>query len=264
MRSRCRLGALVLGLALSGGAAAEEDARPLTRDEVQERWHSRLDGRHFVARIRMRVDLGGLLEDRWLTVHRTDHDTAAERVLIRFDAPPALRNLGLLYFEQSDRPNDYFLYRPAVRRVRRLHEATVRDNLYGIDPEFLGFGIARSEPTRVEAMEVVRIGERASYRILERARLDNRRFEERIVWLDRATFIPLRTVHRLDGRTVLRAETLEIDEVQGIPTPRRMRFERPVDGTRVDLAVEAVDYAAEIPEEVFSIFELTRGRSHAP
>ena len=112
-------------LVLLGTASAlGDDAVPaaLTGLEVQHRWHSRMDGRHFVAHVRMSVDLGGTLEERRVTVHRDDQGGSAERVLIRFESPPSLRKMGLLYLEQRDRPNDYFLYRPAVRRVRRLTE----------------------------------------------------------------------------------------------------------------------------------------------
>ena len=257
--------ALMVGLFLvllgSESIPAADDAVPVSRNEVQRRWHSRMDGRHFVARIRMEVDLGGLHEDRSLTVHRDDANGSAERVMIRFEAPPALRKLGLLYFERADQPNDYFLYRPSVRRIRRLQESAVTGNLYGIDPEFLGFGIAETEPTKIKSMKIVRLRGRHAYRLTENARKANSRFDTRTVWIDRDTFIPLRTEHELNGRSVLIAKTLEIREVQGVPTPVRMHFERPLDGTRVDLVVETVDYERPIPEDVFSVFNLTKSRS---
>ncbi len=249
---------MMCGLAAPSPLYAQEDAAPVSREEVQRRWHSRMDGRHFTARVHMDVDLGGLREERRLTVHRDDENGTAERVLIRFNAPESLRNLGLLYFEQSGRPNDYFLYRPAVKRVRRLQERAVATNLYGVDPEFLGFGIAETEPTQIKSMESVRLNGRWAYRLVEKARRPNPRFEERAVWIDRETFIPLRTEHQLNGRRVLTAETVEIRSVQGVPTPVRMHFERPLDGTQVELVVEAVDYERPIPEDVFSVFNLTK------
>ncbi len=62
---------------------------------------------------------------------------------------------------------------------------------------------------------------------------------------------------------MLTAETLEIRSLQGIPTPMRMRFERPLDGIRVDLVVERVDYEEPISEDVFSVFTLMKAqRAH--
>lgn len=249
---------LMLCTTASAPLRAAEDAVPLSREEVQRRWHARMDGRHFMARVRMQVDLGGLIEERRLTVHRDNGDGVSERVLIRFESPPALRRMGLLYFERADRPNDYFLYRPAVRRVRRLQQSSVTNNLYGIDPEFLGFGLAETEPTRIQSMKLVKLNGREAYRLVERARESNPRFDERTVWIDRTTFIPLRTEHRIKGKLVLSAETIEIREVQGIQTPVRMHFERPQDGTSVELEVLSVDYEQPIPEAVFSVFNLTK------
>ena len=153
-----------------------------------------------------------------------------------------------------------FLYRPSARRVRRLPEDAVTESLYGLDPEFLGFGIARSEPTEVRSLNTVALGASVAHRLVERALRDNPRFDERTVWIDEDTSIPLRTEHRLDGRTVLTAETLEIREIQGVATPVRMRFARPVDRIRVELVIEEVDYHASIPEEVFSLFSLTKSQ----
>ena len=109
-RSALLLGiALVVCVPLGLGARSSEDAAPLTSDEVRRRWHQRLSGRSFVARVVMQVDLDGLREDRQLTVLRDDAGGGAERVMIRFDSPASLRNVGLLYLEQGDRTNDYFL-----------------------------------------------------------------------------------------------------------------------------------------------------------
>ena len=145
-----------------------------------------------------------------------------------------------------------------MRRVRRLHGSAVTDNLYGIDPEFLGFGIASTLPTRMLSMQDVTLKGRPTYRLVERAREASSRFDERRVWLDRESFIPLRTEHYQDGKLVLRAETLELRNIQGIETPVRMLFERPQDKTRAEVRVDDIDYERKIPAEVFSIFKLTR------
>ncbi len=238
-------------------AAAVEDALPLSPGEVRERWHSRLDDRHFTARIRLRMDLGGLREERQLLVWRDDEGDA-ERVMVRFEAPPDLRDVALLYLEQPDRPNDYFLYQPATRRIRRLPETVASDDVYGIDLEFLGFGVAQSEPTEVESMTTDLLGERAVYRLTERATRPNPRFERRVTWIDAETFIPLKTEHQRGDRTALLARTLETRVIQGTPTPTRIAFDRPLDGRHVVLLVEHVDYEKAIPEDYFSTLALIR------
>jgi hypothetical protein len=168
--------------------------------------------------------------------------------------------VGLLYLEQTGRPNDYFLYQPAVGRIRRLPQSIADDDVYGIDLEFLGFGVAQTAPTEIAGMKRESLDGRAVYLLEERATIANPRFEQRRTWVDAQSFIPLRTEHLREGRVVLRADTLEVADVQGVPTPRRMRFLEPVEKREVLLTVEAVDYQAPIPEEHFSALALLRAQ----
>lgn len=102
----------------------------------------------------MEMNPAGLHETRRLRVFRDDEGGIGERVLIRYESPCDLRNVGLLYTEHEERPNDYFLYTPETRRVRRLPESVVRNGIYGIDPEFLGFGVAHAPPTKIQSMTI--------------------------------------------------------------------------------------------------------------
>ena len=260
MSVRARVaGALVLAaLALPARA---DDAVPLSSGDVAARWHTRLSNRHFNATVRMRMDLGGLHEERILRVYRDDEGGRNERVLIRFDAPADLRNVGLLYLEQVGRPNDYFLYQPAVKRIRRLPQSIADDDVYGIDLEFLGFGVAQSAPTEIAGMTRETLAGRAVYRLDERASVPNPRFETRRTWIDAQSFIPMRTEHLRAERVVLRAETLEVLEVQGIPTPKRMRFHKPIEQREVLVDVDAVDYQAPIADEHFSALALLKSQA---
>ncbi len=260
---------LALALAASEPAPARAsdegalDAPPLSAKEVAARWHGRLDSRHFSARITLEMQLSGLRERRELQIWRDDDGDAAERVLIRFEAPRDLRGISLLYLERSDSANEYFLYQPALRTVRRLPETIASEDVYGIDLEFLGFGGARTEPTEIESLAIESLEGRPAYRLIERALRKNPRFDTRITWLDRESFVPLRTEHHAEGRLELVATTLETRPVQGIPTPLRMRFEHPVAERQIELVVESVDYESAIPPEYFSTLALIRSRFHS-
>lgn len=252
----------VAGVCLGAAPAAAqvEDAAPLTAEEVKRRWHERLDGRHFTARVRLEMDLAGLREDRHLVVYRDDTDGSDERVLIRFESPPDLRNVGLLYLEHAGRPNDYFLYQPGTRRVRRLPETVADDDVYGVDLEFLGFGVAQTVPTEIGGMDVETLDGRRVYRLRERALERNPRFEERVTWIDAETFVPVRTEHLRGDETELVAETTELRTVQDVPTPARMAFRRVSGDRAVNLEVLEVDYDAPIPDDYFSVMALVRSR----
>jgi hypothetical protein len=237
---------------------AGEDAVPLSAAEVRDRWHSRLDDRHFIATVRMEMSLAGLIESRHMMVIRDDIDGKQERVLIRFDEPADLRGLGLLYLEHQGRPNDYFIYQPSIRRIRRMPSTVVDDDVYGVDLEFLGFGVAQSEPTEIRSMRRERVGERAAYRLEERALEQNPRFEERTTWIDAESFVPLKTEHRRRDKVVLLARTERLDTVQGVVTPLEMYFEKASEKRQVRLFVDEVDYERAIPEADFSLLNLMK------
>jgi len=248
-------------LAALASPARADDAVPLSSADVAARWHGRLSNAHFNATVRMQMDLGGLREERVMHVFRDDEGGKNERVLIRFDAPADLRNVGLLYLEQTGRPNDYFLYQPAMKRIRRLPQSIADDDVYGIDLEFLGFGVAQSAPTEILGMTRETLNGRPVYKLEERASTPNPRFELRRTWIDARTFIPVRTEHLREDRVVLTAETLEVSDVQGVATPKRMRFHKPIEKREVLLSVEAVDYQAPIDDEHFTALALLRAQA---
>jgi hypothetical protein len=144
--------------------------------------------------------------------------------------------------------------------VRRLPPLVADEDLYGVDLEYLGFGTSEVEPTEITGMARETLGGREVYRLSERARRDDGRFDTRVTWLDPASFIPLQQELRLGGALVLRAQTRRVREIQGVATPVEMFFVRPQDRREVLLRFESVDYEQPLGEDVFAILNLTRRR----
>lgn len=246
------------GVTHASDETGEHRSAPAPED-VRRAWRTRLDGRHFGARIRIVMKQGGREEGtRVLQVWRDDRGEASERLLARFHEPFDLRGVGVLYLEQAGRANDYFLYQPSSGRVRRVPEDLAREDLYGLDLEFLGFDVAGDEPTAIESMEPVRLDDRNLLRLTERPESPAVRFDRRTVWLDPRTFIPMRSEYELHDATTIVASTLEVRDVQGVPTPVHTRFVRPAESYVVDLYIEEIDYEEPIQENFFSTFELTK------
>jgi len=201
------------------------------------------------------MTLAGLVEKRRMRIFRDQVD-GAERVMIRFEAPEDLRDVGLLYMEQKDRPNDYYLYLPASKRVRRLPKSVAVQDLYGIDPEFLGFAVAETDPTEAVSFSVEMKRNQLTYRLEERALVEDSRFTRRITWIDADTYVPLRTEHRQGEQTVLIAVATDSRNIQGVHTPTRMTFERLDADRKIELRVLEVDYEKPIPPEYFATMAL--------
>jgi len=245
-------------LVLAGLPAYGETPSP---ERVRELWQGRLDGKHFSGLARLRVTLGGNEEERRIEIWRDDVTQGGhERFMARFRGPPDLRNLALLYLEHPDRANDYFMYQPGTGRVRRIAGRVAREDVYGVDLEYLGFGVAQLEPTEIEEVEAVDLEGEPRVRVRERALRHNTRFDHRLVWLDPETWLPMRTEHHRDGTVTLRVRTTEVEVVDGIHTPVRIVFVRPQQDERVELLLEEIDYETPIPESRFSTLELMKRR----
>jgi hypothetical protein len=231
----------------------------LTALEVKQKLAHRLDGFHFTAKIRFDIQQVGFQERRELVVWRDDKDRERERLMAQFRAPADMRGVGLLYVEGGDTPNDYFIYQPSQRRVRRIPESLVSQDVYGVDLEYMGFGVAQLQPVEVVSMEVEHIDGRDLYRLTEQATYaDLQRFDRRVVWVDPETFLIVRTEHFRDGKKTLIAKTIRTEVIDGIPTPTETIYERPREGTVVTLTVDDVDYHSPIPEIFFSTLQLTK------
>ena len=249
---------LLAGLLAAPVVSGEEETPSRSAQEVQQARHTRLEGRHFTADVELKIERAGRRENRRLKVWRDDEGAARERIMARFVAPPDLRNFGLLFVENQGRPNDYFIHQPELARVRRVSESVVSQDIYGVDLEFLGFGVAQSVPCEAEGVKVRNLDGRAVYELRERALQPNQRFEERITWVDAASLVPLRTEHIRGGKPVLIAKVEKLETVQGVPTPTLSTFERPGEDERVTMSVRKIDYETPIAPEFFSTLALIK------
>jgi len=231
----------------------------LSGEEIRQKCLHRLEGRHFTATVLLTLNRDGRQEKRKVLVWRDD-EGGRERLMARFEEPFDLRGVGLLYIQNLDRPNDYFVYQPATGRVRRIAETLAREDIYGIDLEFLGFGFGHGELADVESVDYELLDGRRLLRFTQRAQSPNARFDRETTWVDPSTYLPIQTLHYLHGEVVLRAHTEEVKLVQGIPTPIRLSFNRAAKQETVSLSVEHIDYEAVIPEVYFSTLALVQKR----
>lgn len=251
--------ASIVAICLLTAHGSNAGDNPMPQEEIRQRWLGRLDGRHFTATVGLTLDRDGKTEERKVAVWRDD-EHGRERLMARFEEPYDLRGVGLLYIQNLDRPNDYFFYQPSTGRVRRIAESLAREDIYGIDLEYLGFGFAQREPADVEAVHYEDLGDRRVLCFTQHAHTPNSRFDRETIWIDPSTYLPLQIVRSLHGEAVLRARTDEIKVIQGVPTPIRLSFEREAKQETVILTVEHIDYEATIPDVYFSTFALVQRR----
>ena len=114
-------------------AAQVEDARPETPLELLRRAFDRRYGADTHQQMTLSLRSGGREVQRQRIEVVTKMEAGQLRALARFTAPPDLRDTALLVLEQDGRPDDYFLYLPALDRVRRVSGAQRSDSFMGTD-----------------------------------------------------------------------------------------------------------------------------------
>jgi hypothetical protein len=130
--ARC---AVLVAVALPGAVAAQpaEDARPEGPGELLRRAFDRRYGADTHQQMTLRLRSGGREVQRQRIEVVTHTEDGRLHALARFTAPPDLRDTALLVLEQEGRPDDYFLYLPALDRVRRVSGAQRGDSFMGTD-----------------------------------------------------------------------------------------------------------------------------------
>ncbi len=125
---------LLASLALwPGESRAVEDARPVDPRELLHRAFTR----RYECDTRQQMTLhlqsrGGRVQEQRLDV-ATKIVGGNLRAIARFTHPPDLRDTALLMIEQPDRPDDYFVFLPALAKVRRVSGAQRSDSFMGTD-----------------------------------------------------------------------------------------------------------------------------------
>ena len=273
---RTALGGVVLcgiaALPASHGAAEAEDARPLAPAELLRQAFDRRYGADTHQQMTLRLRAGG----REVQTQRIEVVTKMEggqlRALARFTAPPDLRDTALLVLEQDGRPDDYFLYLPALDRVRRVSGAQRSDSFMGTDLTYEDL-----ERRRIDEFEDLRAvagtvaGEGV---VLVSGRPRHPAGYERVEFaIAPGDAVLLETRYTAKGSSspfkVIRFPREHLHEQGGYSVPRRISVSNLRKGTETEVTVEMLEIDPDVDLRLFTTDALMReaelrARSHGP
>jgi hypothetical protein len=261
--ARLALCALAAAAALAPGLARAqaEDARPEAAGELLRRAFDRRYGADTHQQMTLRLRAGGREVKRQEIEVVTHTEAGRLQALARFTAPPDLRDTALLVLEQGGRPDDYFLYLPALDRVRRVSGAQRSDSFMGTDLTYEDlerrrteeFGDLRAEAGELAGEPVVVVSARprtpAGYERLEFAiaARDAALLETR--YFARAADAPFK---------VIRFPREHLHEEAGFSVPRRIAVENLRKGTETEVSVEALRLNPDLDLRLFTTDALLR------
>lgn len=259
---------LMLPLAVALPATAQDAELP-SGEEVARRINARDEGESAARRVRMElIDKRGHQRTRETRILRRTFG-ADRRMAIFYQSPKTVKDTAFLVHDHADpeREDDQWLYLPALRKVRRI---SVSDR----GQAFLGTDLSYDDIKKEGRVSLRDYRFRSLGReeldghpviLLEGTPVDERTARElgygRVVsWVDSDIWFT-RRVEYFDppGRPLKTSRLTDVREVDGVWTAHVLEVENHKTGHKTVFRVDDVDYASEIPEDVFTQRSMRRG-----
>ncbi len=203
-------------------------------------------------------DKGGGKRTRTLTEYSKKADPEAYKVLVVFNAPPDLRNVGFLIHAHTFADRDLWAYFPEYKRVRRIATSSQDDSFFGSDFSYDDFG---GPPNLDDYTFSIRkedvIDGRPAY-VVEVTPKSRRKYTRYIAWVAKDLWIHLKIDYYQDDVLYRTGVFTDIRIIDGIPTPFKLDMENRKTGHRTELTIQSIRYHTRFPDDLFSQRSLER------
>jgi hypothetical protein len=265
--------ALVIALAVALAApAAAENAREIldrrrTLDDTTRQWSDREQNVELTIEKK-----GGATQRRTLTIYERKLPEREEQSLLFFESPATIKGVGFLSYSHRDRPDDQWLYLPALKRVRSIAAGKQQrsDSFVGTDLTYHDLDVlqdmtswsAADAPSALLGEDVV--GGVPSHRIELRPGRDDVYYERIVLWLGKDDLVARRTEFFQAAATpVKRVEQSDVRSVDGIPVPHRLEAatldEQGAAKSKTVMIVHRVRFNQRLEPDLFTQRALARG-----
>jgi hypothetical protein len=193
------------------------------------------------------------------TLHWLLAEDDLSRARLRFEAPIDLRGAAVLLIENRGRRPDTFMYLPELRSTRRVSSRAVSTSLFGSDFSYEDFErlMGMSADASRERLPDAQVEDHPVFVVSGVPQPGSgSAYEKVVVFVDRATCVPLRTDSYETGGTLRKQLLTKIDSITRIgehwvPRSQTMRDLR--DRTTTELTVEDIAMDVEINRKTFSV-----------
>ena len=260
--------ALAITLVAAPAFARADQALP-SGEEIARRVNARDEGESVVRTWTMElIEKDGSTRTRTLRSYRRRFGDEKRSVLF-FEDPPNVKGTALLTFDYADpaRPDDQWLYLPALRKSRRVALSDRGRAFLGTDFSFED--VKRETQLSLSDYTWRTLGEESvdGHRcfVVEATPIDERVARElghgRVrIRVDAEIWIPRFAEYwEVDGAPQKTIRLADVAQVQEIWTAQRIDAENLATGHRTTLRFRDIDYHAAIAEEQFSEAALRRG-----
>ena len=249
-----KLLAAICLLAVSIAGIQAQDVRQIV-DEAQRR--SSATSQRYEGLLEVFEAKGRVSDKRWTLERIGSHGNS--RAILKFTAPPEVKDVALLIVNHPDRASDQWMWTPAIERDRRIALQDRSTRFFGTD-----FSFEDLEERDVNQYEYQLLGEETvdgapcwKIQSVPRERKSSQ-YTRSVVWIRKDNYAFARIESYVKDAAVRRLDYSDIQNVQGIWTARRLEMTDLRRGSRTRLTLDKLQYNVPMNEEDFTLQALRR------
>ena len=226
------------------------EAQTIVEKANQAAYYAGEDGRAEVSMVI--TDAKGHRREREFVILRKNVGEGDQKFYVYFKKPADVHKMAFLVWKNSgpDQEDDRWLWLPALNLARRIAPGDKRAAFAGSD---FVYEDVSGRSLKADDHELIETGE-SSYVIKSTPKPGEKvDFAYYRTWIDRATFLPLKSEYVDDrGQVIRRIEADRVEPIDGHPTVMNSRVFDLVTGSVTELSFSKVQYNLGLKEHLFS------------
>jgi outer membrane lipoprotein-sorting protein len=243
---------LLSAVAAVYGQSAQEIAQ-----KAQERTLSKSE--HYTGTLQVIDAHRKVTEKRWVFDRLGSHGDS--KSILRFTAPPEVKGVALLVVNHPDRASDQWMWTPALERDRRIALQDRSGRFFGTD-----FSFEDLEERDVNQFSYTLLGEEAMAGVacwkLESKPKQTKasQYSASQLWIRKDNYAIVRIDHYKKGTVTRRIDYTDIENVQGIWTPRTLSVTDIARHSSTVMKIENLKYNLPMQDSDFTVEALRHAR----
>src|SRR5207244_4468375 len=193
-----------------------------------------------------------ITEKRWQYDRIGSHGSS--KSVLRFTAPAEVKGVALLVLNHPDRSSDQWMWTPAIGRERRIALQDRSTRFFGTD-----FSFEDMEERDADQFDYRLMGEEAidgapCWKVEARPRQSKTsQYTSTRVWVRKDNYVAAQYESLIKEQVVRRLHQSDIQNVQGVWTPRTMEMTDVRRKSRTVLRMEKLEYNVAVKEDEFTL-----------